>query len=183
VISRKDDSLYLEWQNRNLYGYELRYPEAISEAEAKYFMQQDLNRFFNTYLGLTAKIEEGPALRYPVLKLSVPREEAEQRLSELNLVKDDYSDFSGREYWVLALSLTGSLQNAGHLNLSSAMVDSTGIDPRLPINVHYPKALKRGSTLEDINEFLANYGLKVDTVERPVPVLVIRGGEDGSNQS
>src|SRR5690606_38788624 len=139
VISRKDDSLYLEWQNRNLYGYELRYPEAISEAEAKYFMQQDLNRFFNTYLGLTAKIEEGPALRYPVLKLSVPREEAEQRLSELNLVKDDYSDFSGREYWVLALSLTGSLQNAGHLNLSSAMVDSTGIDTRLPINVHYPK--------------------------------------------
>lgn len=183
--SRAEDSLYLDWEKRNLFGYELRYPEPLGENEAKYFMQQDLNRFFNVYLKLHAEISQGPKLRYPVLKLSKGKEEVKRLLAvneQLYADSDDFHDLAEREYSIFSMLITQALDAATGLALTSYLVDSTGLEQDLPINVKFPKAMKTGWSLDRINAALGKYGMVVDIVEQTVPVLTITEDRDQSNK-
>ena len=171
---------YLAWADTNLFGYELRYPQRLSEEEAYEWMQRDLNRFFGEHLGLTAEIGAGPTLRYGVLRLLDTKEKAIQLLTEA-LGEEraenplEHHSKNGNYYAQFLLSMASlSLNHATDIDVTTQLVDSTGIDPATRISIHYPKAIRDGWTLAAINEELRRYGVVIEIEEKPVPVLYIR---------
>ncbi|GGC47797.1 hypothetical protein GCM10011386_44930 [Parapedobacter defluvii] len=175
----QDDSAYLAWRDANLYGYELRYPERLAEKEARYFMQQDLNAFFGTYLGLNAKIGPGPKHRYGVLCLLGTKAEALHLLTK-GLDEDRKADTSeyhfknARYHTQFVLSMVGvAAWHAKDGGFTAPVVDSTGIDGNTVVSIHFPKAMRTGWTLARINRELKRYGMYIRPEERNVPVVYI----------
>ncbi|WP_262250239.1 TlpA family protein disulfide reductase [Parapedobacter soli] len=174
------DSAFAAWELKNLFGYNLRIPQLISDTLARKYMQEDLNFFFGMYLGLQAVIEHRQEYRYPVLRNIGPADQTRKYLTassppvdldqKSNLVMKELPYGQGLFYTHLDISL----QHAAGSEFTAPLVDSTGIPADLNVNFHFPKAMRNGWTLEAINRELKRYGMHVVTETRKVPVLVIR---------
>lgn len=166
------DKLYEKWQDKNVYGYNLRYPVVLNRHEALKIMQADLNAFFGAYLGLEAKIES--RLKKVALLYSVEGTTLSRKLLASSGGKTFISDPKTKHY---------KLKNASYQNLhlllaavypNTPLVDSTGIaaDERLRIDLEFAPGIQADPKLAASE--LARYGLSLKMVEKMLPVLVIR---------
>lgn len=178
----KQDSLFLAWQKKNIYGYDLRYPRGISHPHALKLMQEDLNQFFGLYLNLKASITQGPKHKYLVLHLKGSKDQAIRLLKSKS--KEPSIDHSGERYrykkMLFGQHLCGRLASSKlvkELTVHS-IIDSSGIDPNLLVDFNLLKTIK--GNLSIAQKELDRYGLSLTLEEKETPILLIR---DGSNPS
>ncbi|SEN42328.1 Thiol-disulfide isomerase or thioredoxin [bacterium A37T11] len=168
-----------KWLENNLYGYQLRFPERLRESEARYFMQQDLNKFFSLYLGIRANIEYRNKQKYAVLRLRGTMEETEKLLTQEPAgLKDTLrKNLEYRRLVNYDQHFKGDLsrliqQTASELQLAP-LIDSTGIQlPGYAVNSLLPKGMV--VDLPSIQSCLAKYKLYVTLEDKAVPLLVVR---------
>lgn len=173
----EQDSAYLTWHERNAFGYELRVKGHLSDRDARKIMQQDIGKFFGVYRGISARVVPGPKHRYGVLKLRGTKEETLRLLTVGNLPEsldaDKYYRFPKGQYYsqLYMLMADRSLRTSPGLGLTTRVVDSTGIDRNTPVSIYFPRTLKEGQSLKQINRELERYGLYIELEEKQVPIL------------
>ncbi len=176
--TKEGDSLYEAWCEKNLYGYELRYPGKITEKQARKLMQEDINRFFGACYGVQGGIVPGPKLRYAVLKLTESVEDALQRMDsgsadggpDTSMLYFPHHPFNSNFFPVIK----AAVNKATDVDFTSALIDSTGIAPGTIVNVWVPAAMRKGWTINKINSELNRFGMLVDIREGYVPLLEVR---------
>ena len=165
-----------DWLKRHTYGYNLRYPERIKKSEALYFMQQDLNVFFGTYLNLTAAIEKGEEQYYAVLRCKNSLAETTRLLEtkpEDQLGTARSSQRHNAHYTQHFLSKISRLLKVTAPALTFYRVlDSTGIDP--DFRVDFDLQEQKVNSLDDLKQILAAYGLELFLEKKRTDILVIK---------
>lgn len=163
-----DDRLRTAWDSANLYGYQLWYPERISDTLARAMMQQDLNDFFGKHLGIEGRIEYRQHETYGVLRVLESIEHTKRALSRQ--AGPTYAYGQGR----LFSAINSAVHNGSDIRVTTPLADSTGVAPDYLITADLPKAMRDGWALGRINRELMRYGLYVKLETKRVPVLVIR---------
>lgn len=155
-----------EWIKKNTYGYNLRYPQPISEKEAYYFMQQDISKFFGIYLRLKFNIAAISKQRYAVLRVS-----NSVKLTETAL--QHKSSGNSRQYQNVHFTqgLLSKVSKAIPDLSIKGVLDSTGLNPNLKVDFDFPDELNNNPQL--LTEALKRYGLVLSIQERDVPVLIV----------
>ena len=175
-----NDLAWKDWLTKNTYGYNLRFPQYITETLAYNYMQQDIGKLFALYLNLSFKIESSVKHRYAVLELIGSREKSIALLkhdtgkSGTEQVKDSVRYYNQHYQQVFLGLLSNSL-----IGLTiPTVIDSTGISPNLRVDFTMPKKIP--DDLISLNRGLKPYGLILIIKDEFVPVLVVTEGKSDS---
>lgn len=164
-----------KWNEQNTYGYNLRFPEKITEKEALYFMQQDLSSFFGTAMNLKFQISPAVKHRYAILKLLGTKEETLAALKHKgtrtgrSITKHKTEYYNGRYKVVFIWHIEDALVGAS-LTIPN-LLDSTGFEEDFFIDFEVPKDIV--NDFSKLNAWLKRYGLTVAIRDEFVPVLVV----------
>jgi thiol-disulfide isomerase/thioredoxin len=146
------------WRKTNSYCYDLTVPASYSKEEAYKFMHQDIDRYFK----ITTALEDRN-----MNCLVLNRVDSIDRLaskSDKSLLKGTKKLIEIKKRNIIALL---SLLNSDEAPI---LLNETNYSKDVDITLNLPERFN----VDFLNKQLINYGLKLEAVERKLPVIVIK---------
>jgi hypothetical protein len=150
-----------EWEDDNLYCYELQFPKPIPSKRMSRYMIDDLNRYFN----LDGQFEKR---EFPSFVLKTERSDKLEVSTESG--KPGIYTYRDGHYKVRKQTLDQIARWLGEFMDCSRIVDETQID--FPVSMDFP-AMDEHMTLNQMNKVLKAFGLYFVEDVRPIEVFVI----------
>lgn len=162
----QDDSTFLAWREQFTFCYKLTYPENAPFPEIQLYnaMQQDLNRFFASYLGIKGAVE-----KRAIKCLALIATDDLARFATTG--GKPYLAKNSEDYQVInkPISLLISQISYRHHLLGMPVINATGYSGNVDLEI------KGGlGNLEKVNQGLEKYGLRFVEQEHEMDLVVIK---------
>ncbi|MGV3763868.1 TlpA family protein disulfide reductase [Parapedobacter sp.] len=167
------------WNRQNRFGYLLRVRGLVGEQYMKKLLQEDLNKYFKSRLGITASINATKVVRYAVLRLTKPKNSVECILTPMGDGQSIQHTADSSIYRKYPFSLhfrlyvKRALKRCSDIDLDLfSLVDSTGIPNSFMASFSFPR-LEKIDSFNALQNELERYGMIIDIEEKAIPQLVL----------
>jgi thiol-disulfide isomerase/thioredoxin len=152
------------WLNNHTYTYELQTPPSFGKEKQFQIMQEDLNRFFNNLYGINGRLE-----KRKIKCLALQRTSNELKFK----TKGEPNKLIDNGYYLQLKNMPfkSFIQRISvmHMQILPDIIDETKYDGNVDLEIN-----AKLWSLENVNEELKKYDLKIVEVERDVEMVVIR---------